>query len=560
MNMQGLQNFMQPHLDGIQNLLTGQGVGRSDPTLYSNINGRVLLQQNDQSNLYQYGLIQKIVCKLPQSATSKWGLPTITAGEQQQVNAIAKALDDLLVVMPGELPTTGAKNAFHLALWKAFFTGNGAIVIHTDDRKEATLADPIDLKSLKSIKRLVVLDRWEITPSIERKGDFQEITHFQTMGGLIHASRVLWFTGERLDRLTRDRNQGCDASILDGIHECFKQYVGGIAGAARMLHDFDVVDIGVKDLWELSKEKSALLYQRSQQNVMMRSLYRAQIRDMDNESISNQTRTVGGYSDLLTMLKDWLLANTPYPPAVLFGEFSSGLTSSGKSQEERALWNDTIADLQESRLTNLMTGRNPTAPGLLEILCACTDGPTKGKKPEGLGWKWNPLFTPTPTEQAELEMSRAQIMATIGSLDPGFIPNAIVSNYGGSEFSPTINLSPEYLQATQDAASGLRPEELPVEEDGVPAEEEQPIEDSVNDDFIDKQVRESVMRGLKLLKARRSTQNPELESFVKTGVITMGLLNEWRSYWKKPGTDEESRSLHGGKYGKQWTNQPQRHI
>ena len=125
----------------------------------------------------------------------------------------------------------------------------------------------------------------------------------------------------------------------------------------------------------------------------------------------------------------------------------------------------------------------------------------------------------------------------------------------------SINLSPEYIQATQDAAAGIQPEEPPVEEEAPPPEEGgQPIEDSANDDFIDKQVRDSVMKGLKLLRARRSARNPALESFVKTGVLSMSLLNDWRSYWKqKPELDDEKWLLHGGKYGKQWINSPQRY-
>lgn len=558
---------LQPRYDGIQ-ALVGQGYQTQAVGLFG---FEPTLTQQQQSALLKYGFLRKIVSKLPKASTAKWGTPTIPDGDQKMISAILNALDQIKVVIPGEIATTGVKKAFYHALFNAFLTGNGAIVIHAIEKKgeNLDLTEPLDLKALKEIRKLVVLDRWQIQPVIEQK---EEIEFFQTTttreSKRIHASRVLWFEGEKLDAWGRQRNQGCDESILEGIYKVFCQYSDGIEGAARMLKNFDTLDIAIKGLWGLGKEQAEIMVNRSRQNLQLESQYNARIRDMENENITYSTRSAGGYSDLLEMLKNWMLANTEYPPAVLFGEFSTGLGASGKTQEERALWNDTIADIQETRLTHQLTGRHAVAPGLLEVLCACSDGPTKGKVPEGLGWQWSPLYTPTPSEQADLEMNRAQIAATIANLDPNFAPQYILSSYGGNTFNPIVTLSPEYKKAVEDAAALVSPPqpESGVDEFGNPLEEpmpeeetppeEQPKMDSMDKpDPIDSMVRDAVKQGLKQVKESGGKPDRELVAFSTGKPLPQARIQKWRSFWR----DRSDKSqldllLHGGKWGKIWVN------
>lgn len=577
----------QVRFDGIQNLVTGMGTPAHDPSTANQIFIRRSLTQIEQSRLLQYGFLRKIVSKLPKATTAKWGNPTIVDGDPEMIADITKALNKIKVVIPNELAVTGVKNAFYRALFNAFLTGNGAIVIHTIEKKnKLDLSEPIELNNLKSIRKLVVLDRWQINPVMPI--DQEEVTHFQMMQGgtsRIHASRVLWFDGEKLDAWGTQENQGCDESILDGIYDVFNQYAGGIQGAARMLQDFDVLDIAIKGLHETTKEQSELIRSRSKLNAQMQSLYRARIRDMDNEALTYATRSVGGYSELLTMLKDWMLANTEYPPAVLFGEFSTGLNASGKTQEERALWNDTIADLQETRLTHQLTGRHADSPGLLDILCACADGPTKGKTPNGLGWQWNPLYTPTPTEQADLEMNRAQLAVTLEQVAPGFANNYVNSAYGGNSFNPTVTLTPEYKQQVADAAALVQPPapEGEVDEYGNPmdpayteeqaGEEEVPAEEMQADSTdwnphldewaIDSEVRKAVKKGVEMAiaagspKPNSKTVMPAQWRLTHGGNLTSAELVDWRKFWRDAeGRSEIDRLLHGGRWGKVWCNSP----
>ena len=574
----------QQRFDGIQNLVTGMGVQAYDQTMGMQIVNRASLTQQQQSAFLKYGFLLKLVSKLPKAATSRWGNTTIVDGDTDTLTAITTALDKIKVVLPGELPITGVRKAFYHAMFNAFLTGNGAIVIHTVPKKdeELDLSKPLDLKNLKQIRKLMVLDRWQIQPVLS--DGLEEITHFQTMmkgQSKVHSSRVLWFEGEKLDAWGRMANQGCDESILEGVKEPFMQYAASLQGASRMMIDFDVLDIAIKDLWAMTADQAKVMLARAQQNTQLQSIYRARIRDMDNEALTHSTRSVGGFSDILEVQKNWMMAQSEYPPAILFGEFSTGLGASGKTQEERALWNDTIAELQQSRMTHQLIGLHEDAPGLLDILCACSDGPTKGKPPTGLGWSWNALYTPTPTEQADLEMNRAQLAATIASLEPDFLAQYIGSAYGGGEFNPIVTLTEEYKKKIKDAAALIpppppelddygnpigtvyaEPEAAPVEEEPAPPAEEVPQADSADDDAITLKVRDAVKRGLKQVEAGRKhvyvkPSDRYFQEFADGAELDRYTLNEWRSFWRdpKPKTDID-RLLHGGNWGKLWCNRP----
>jgi len=569
----------QQRFDGIQNLVTGMGVAAYDQTMGMEIINRPPLNQQQQSAFLKSGFLHKLICKLPKAATSKWGNTTIVDGDADVLTSITTALDKIKVVVPGELPTTGVRKAFYHALFNAFLTGNGAIVIHTVPKKDEVLdlSQPIDLKNLKQIRKLVVLDRWQIQPLMSQ--DLEEVTYFQSMlngASRIHSSRVLWFEGEKLDAWGRMQNQGCDMSILESIKEPYMQYAASLQGAARMMIDFDVIDIAIEGLWSMTEDQARVMLTRAQQNIQMQSIYRARIRDKNSEEITHSTRSIGGFSDVLEVQKNWLMAQTEYPPAVLFGEFSTGLGASGKTQEERALWNDTIADLQESRMTHQLVGRHEDAPGLLDILCACTEGPTKGKAPEGLGWAWNALYTPTPTEQADLEMNRAQMAMTLAGGDPDFLPQYIGSAYGGNVFNPIVTLTPEYKKKIEDAAAliplpapevdeygnpiGTQYEEPAAETEAAPPAEE-PQTDS-SDDAIDLRVRDAVKRGLKLQPLDGVPWDgklfpPYLKEFSEGADLPSDKLNEWRSFWRDPKPNRHiDRLLHGGQWGKLWCNRP----
>lgn len=478
------------HLDGINstlsNALTGMGYGQYDPTQGFRLNthpGQCLTEEQQSELMRRHGLLRKVVNTIPKAATSRWGEPTLKEGKPSQLEKIAEALEKI----PCTTATrrySGARKSFQVAMADAFRTGNAGIVMDVDDGKR--MDEPLDLDNIKTLRQLFILDRWSLCPDTLGLGFGQSGIHHYTVRqktqiigaseitGKIHASRVLWFAGAETDDCSRRSNQGCDDSILEGVVRAFVLYLSAIEGAGRMIQDFDVMihkisglmtEFGLCDSNGTSAPGKGgtageKLKERLRCNQVSKSVYRGMVIDKDKEELSQVTRSVGGYSDLLQMLKDHLLSETEYPPAILFGEFSSGIDASGRSNEEKQLWNETIGNAQAEKLHHLMIGSilgEVTQPGLLQVICLAKDGPTKGKIPEGLGWKWNTVYPPTEQEKCEAELKRTQIMGAIAALDPRFTAQALLSHYGGDTFKETVTISPEYRGALEAEAKTLKP-------------------------------------------------------------------------------------------------------
>ena len=375
--------------DSLINHATGAGLTKYDPSQSWEIswqNTRTL-NRYQQSALCTIGLMRRVVYTLPEAAVREWGTVTLDGGDPEVVNTLNKALLNIPVFDPKRQEHGGGfQTAIRLAQVLAFKTGNGAIILDADDGRP--LYEPLDTNNLKEIRSLRIASKWQIVPyfynnqgasyshyQIFAQGFYTQGDVFNISGTVIHRSRVFWFSGiEEDDEFIGNRFSlpGTDRSILDLVVDAFLDYYGGIKGAGRMITDFDVIVHKIKGLAEMvqadcdsgTDSAKALVVQTAARNAKSRSAFRGYLADLDEESVEHITRQVGGYNDLLQTLKSYFLHNTPYPPAVLFGEFSSGLGASGESQEERGLWNDTVIQIQQEKLTPIMISLHPQFKGI----------------------------------------------------------------------------------------------------------------------------------------------------------------------------------------------------
>ncbi len=460
--------------DSLVNQATGVGLSKYDPSQSWDISWQNIrtLNRYQQSALASIGLMHRIVYTLPNACCRKWGTVTLDGGSQDDIESINKALINIPVIDSRRRRGGGGfRSAIRMALGLAFKTGNGALILDADDGRP--LYEPLDLNNLKKIKSLRVASKWQVVPyffhndgpsyshyQVFAQGFYTQGDVFNMSGTIIHRSRVFWFTGiEEDDEFIGNRYSlpGTDRSILDLVVEAFLEYYGGIKGAGRMIQDFDVIVHKIKGLAEMlqadcdgaTSNAKSMVANSAAMNAKTRSAFRSYVADMDQEAIEHVTRQVGGYDGLLQTIKTYLLINTPYPPAVLFGEFSAGLGASGESQEEHALWNDTISQEHEAKISPNMVSLDPEFTGILGVVMAQQEGPTKGEILDNVGWKPNKLFEPTAQQQAALEKDRAVIIQTLGAIDKRFVSNAILSHYGGQEYQDTITLTEEYKAALE---------------------------------------------------------------------------------------------------------------
>lgn len=495
--------------DSLVNPTTGAGVVKYDPSQSWQISWQNTrsLNRYQQAALTSIGLMHRIIYTLPNACCRRWGTVTLDGGDPKKVNEINQSLLKIPVIDAKRRRRGGGfREAIRIALGLAFETGNGAIILDADDGRP--LYEPLDLNNLTKIKSLRVASKWQVVPYFYNN-DGPSYTHYQIFGQgyytqgdvfnmsgtIIHRSRVFWFSGiETYNELSASRYSlpGTDRSLLDLVVEAFLEYYGGVKGAGRMIQDFDVIVHKIKGLAEMlqadcdggTSNAKSMVASAAAMNAKARSTYRSYVADMDQEAIEHITRQVGGYNDLLQTIKSYLLINTPYPPAVLFGEFSAGLGASGESQEERSLWNDTVSQEQEAKITPNMISLDPEFVGILGVVMAQKEGPTKGKVLDNVGWSWHSLYAPTPQQQAALEKERATIIQTLGSIDPRFTSNAILSHYGGQEFNPVITLTEEYKEALE-AEARLEKEPPSGEGEPDPGDEDANATDEGTEDDID---------------------------------------------------------------------------
>lgn len=446
---------------GMSNHVTGMGTSK-DPTSYFQVSlNRPKLSQIEQdAYVEQFGLCRKIVSTIPTASTHKWGRVTLSEGNQDQINTITDYLNAVQIQQPYGNDLLGTQNGFQEALAIAFQSGNAAWLMDIDDG--GSPEDELDESRIKSIRSITLVDRWfvrpEMLPTIVRIGNneangIRGFTHY-TLTGMsfgtttrVHKSRVLWFRGAELKGNSLYRQSGCDDSMLEGLTYCLNMMFNVIGGLGRMSVDYEVTLHKIQGLLQGIEDGGAKAVEKYRErlniNSTRRSLYNDYIVDKELEDIVHVTRQVSGYGEIYDRILKFVQQSSPYPPAVLMGDFASGLDASGKETSERSLWNDTIAQVQMQKLHgNLMRWLN--------LVCLSKDGPTKGKAPKGLGWQWIPLYQMTPSEQADLELTQSQVITALAQVDPRFGKNALLSHYGSSEYNPNTTLSAEYVDALQE--------------------------------------------------------------------------------------------------------------
>jgi phage-related protein (TIGR01555 family) len=590
-------------LDNIQSLIniaTGQGVSQYDPANHSVLqnDGLAFLDQQTQSYLRrQHKILRKLIEIIPDQMTFQWG--QITLGGEDPEEKIKELKDEVQQWM-SDLPVKSVYNeyrgvaaGFNQAQKAANETGNAALILMADDGQ----APENPLGKIKEFKGLFLVDRWAIKP--DNRGlalgggvNAQQIEHYiltnqRAIGGLqlvasngqpmvlgntrIHKSRVLWFRGEELSDHALQYNQGCDDSVLEGVYRSFKEYNTAIRSAGRMLVDFDIYVHYIKGYLQRAmadgtpgKEFERKMNTRLQANSLSRSSWRGMAADLEDEKIEMVTRSVAGYSDLLSQVLSDFLSNTDLQPSELLQKYPDGLANTGKTEQQNC--NDRTRNYQSKKFDSNIRR-------FIKTIFLWKDGPSKGVEPKVWDWIWNELYPTTPLEQSELELNWAQINSS--NISNGvYTPDDVAkSQYATPEFNPHITIDfkereklkkqqeEQALLAAQQQAGGGDP-------NADPNAEEDPglVFDSADALIPPKIIQDAAKKGLLIKKSlparsvparyallgrRLSDGNPLTNSEKK-------VLQAYHQTNLKPPKELKADAetaiylLHGGPAGKQW--------
>jgi len=315
---------------GLSNPLTGIGTTR-DKTKRFHVNQISRLHERDLENLYRSeGLLTRLVNCFPLECRRDWMSIKQIRLENQAEQPVGE-LYHYLEKLKTKKGKIGVKEAFTQASILGRQHGDGFILIGIADGQDPK--EPVNEKTIQSIEWLKVLTRYEIYPDTKdsHNPDYYSVW-FNDFEKTWHHTRVLRFSGTKLydDALTY--NSGYNDSVIQKVFDTWSAWQQGLIAGSAMLADYDQGVYGFKGLGQALKEdlragtntRQKQIQERLYSAEMGRSVMKALLLDMDEESFNYVTRSYAGASQIMELLKDALISQVDLPEYKLFNKSTSG--------------------------------------------------------------------------------------------------------------------------------------------------------------------------------------------------------------------------------------------
>lgn len=450
-------------VDGFVNQLTGRGVDGRDKRLAASVGLVKRFSYVDLDNWYAAdGIFAKVVDALPDDMTREW-VEFKSDKDAELGKKVAKTLRRKL----------RAQERYNWALKLSRQHGGAVVVLGVNDGQAPD--KPLDRNRVKAVNFLAVLDRWQVTPSVDKLVSDVESEHFgmpefydihsgapgfASSGLRVHHTRIHRFDGVKLSDREARRNNGWGDSVGVRLHDAIRNYHSAHDSAAIIVEDFTnaVYKLkGLADEMESGDEDTLdALKQRLIELDTIRSVIRAMVMDED-EDFSKLSTTVTGLDKLIEACERRLTAESDMPHTKILGESPGGsLGQQGTSQERQ--WYDHVATKQEDIL------RDPLED-LVELLLLAKDGPAGGKVPANWSLEFRPLWQLDEKEAAEVRAKQAETDERYIRAGVLYADEVSESRFGGDGYSTDTVLD---RQLRAEIAEDLADVEDDLEQEGDP--------------------------------------------------------------------------------------------
>lgn len=374
--------------DGLRNLVTGLGTARDKTTAaqwYASALDPVELEALYRSSW----AARKAVDLIADDETREW---RTWQAEEAQATALYEAEAAL-----------GVRAAVNLARkWERLYGGAAIILMQgPEDLSLPALARP-PAGSLRWVrvaaKNRLTVDAWDedfASPTFAKPLTYRVTPVRGAQQRIVHHSRMVIFDGADAPALFRDSNDGFGFSVLDWLREPIVRAESLDANAAVMVDEasIDVVKIPEIQNHLADAESQRRLIERFQLAMMAKSSVRTLILGGD-ETYERKTHTFTGLADLMDRNAERIAAALDVPLTRFLGRSPGGLNATGDSDLRN------YYDMIRSRQT---TDLSDTLKPLDDALKAHV-----GAVGDDVVATWNPLWTPTPKERAEIAKSKAE--------------------------------------------------------------------------------------------------------------------------------------------------------
>lgn len=408
-------------LDGLKNIITSLGTRRSRNAGIQ-ITPRRYLQLDELDVLQQDPLAWTVAYELPSDAITDIELSGLD--EIEEVEAVLDELDWAAVLLE--------------ACSKARHYGGAAIWMVTDPEEDQ--ATPMDITRVNSVKRLVVMDRFELTRASETGGAWVETDPYSpdylkpviyrytpAQGGTaetlrIHASRLIRLYGDAVPARVESSYDYWAAPVMEAVYRALTQEAMAREGASEALYEVGAKKMMVGNLQEIVSnpkgDEQLFNYMTMQQSAF--SALRAWIVGPGFD-VTAHTTSFAGWAEVYDRLAQALASAARMPVTKLFGQAPGGLSTDDASAMRN--WSARVGSYQRHTLT-------PATNRLLQVIMGSSQGPTGGIEPDKWRVSWAPYEVPSEAEEASTLKTKVEALAILvgnGAISPDEMRSSIKS-------------------------------------------------------------------------------------------------------------------------------------
>lgn len=441
------------------------------------------------------GLFAKII-DTPAEEAIKHGFTLESTKDQKIEDFYTEALDEL----------DWEETAMTAIRWARLFGGSIAVMMINDGRG---IDEPLDWRNIRSIDDIRVYDRSVIQPDYQSMFSYDPRDPFRTRGSrlgmpefyhvtsrtgtfTVHDSRCLVFQNGILpENTTNSIYQLWGIPEYVRINRAIRDAEVAHGSATKLLDRSVQAVYKMKDLAaELATEEGEDRVLRRLQTIdMARGLLNSITIDSEGEDYDFRQFQFSGVSDVIDSTCNFLSALTSIPQTILFGRSPAGMNATGDADLEN--WYNYLERIQKR-----MVKKNLRY--LLSVIFQA--GVRTGEVDEvpKIKVEFNPLWSLSDTEQADLDQKRAQTQFTRAQTAQLYIdkqvidPSEVRAKLADSEEFDVENMLDEYDD------EDLFPDE-PAEGD--------PVSDDVGQNVFEQGQFADYAKGVDLKKA---TEDPSL--------------------------------------------------
>lgn len=300
-----------------------------------------------------------------------------------------------------------------LVKWSRLY--GGAIGVMLVDGQN--LATPLDTSRISKgqFKGLLVLDRWQVTPTLqdvvtEYGPDLGQPKYYDVLtgakalaGARVHYSRVIRLDGLTLPYYQAMAENGWGQSIIERLYDRIVAFDSTSAGVAQLVYKAHLRVISIKGFREAVALGGSAAAGIAKQVEMIRQFQSNEgMTIIDGDDVfAAHSYTFSGLDNVLLQFGQQISGATQIPLVRLFGQSPAGLNSSGES--DLRTYYDNINQQQESRL-------RPGMAKILELLAQSTFGKPL---PDGFAFEFVPLWQMTAEQKANVAKTIAEAVSSV---------------------------------------------------------------------------------------------------------------------------------------------------